>query len=245
MTESPKLYSSLAPWWALVSAPEEYEEEADYYRSLLESACAGPMDTVLELGSGGGNNAWHMKQRVRLTLVDFSEEMLAVSRRLNPECEHLHGDMRTLRLNRTFDAVFVHDAVAYMTTEEDLRAAMVTAYVHCRAGGATLFAPNHLADSFKPSVDHGGHDGDGRTVRYLERAWDPDPTDSIHTVDYAFLLCAQDGTVSAVHDRHICGLFSTATWLELLSEVGFVARPEHFEHSEPDEPLKIFVAQRP
>lgn len=132
MSESPKLYSSLAPWWALVSAPEEYEEEADYYRSLLESACAGPMKTVLELGSGGGNNAWHMKQSVRMTLVDFSEEMLAVSRRLNPECEHLNGDMRSLRLHRTFDAVFVHDAVAYMTTEDDLRAAMMTAYVHCR-----------------------------------------------------------------------------------------------------------------
>ena len=36
-----------------------------------------------------------------MTLVDLSEEMLAVSRELNPECEHLQGDMRTLRLGRT------------------------------------------------------------------------------------------------------------------------------------------------
>ncbi len=33
------------------------------------------------------------------------------SRELNPDCEHVLGDMRTLRLGRTFDAVFVHDAV--------------------------------------------------------------------------------------------------------------------------------------
>jgi hypothetical protein len=38
----------------------------------------------------------------------------------DPECEHLQGDMRELRIDRTFDAVFVHDAIAYMTTEEDL-----------------------------------------------------------------------------------------------------------------------------
>jgi hypothetical protein len=40
-----------------------------------------------------------------MTLVDLSEEMLVVSRQLNPECQHHQGDMRTVRLGRTFDAV--------------------------------------------------------------------------------------------------------------------------------------------
>ena len=48
--------------------------------------------------------------------------MLALSATLNPECEHLEGDMRTLRLGRTFDVVFIHDAISYLTTEDDLRA---------------------------------------------------------------------------------------------------------------------------
>jgi hypothetical protein len=55
----------------------------------------------------------HLKARFAMTLVDLSGEMLAVSRRFNPECEHLQGDMRTVRLGRAFDAVFVHDAVDY------------------------------------------------------------------------------------------------------------------------------------
>ena len=42
-----------------------------------------------------------------MTLVDLSDGMLAVSRQLNPECEHHLGDMRTVRLGRTFDAVWV------------------------------------------------------------------------------------------------------------------------------------------
>jgi hypothetical protein len=38
--------------------------------------------------------------------------------------------MRTLRLGRAFDVVLVHDAIMYMTTEEELLAAAETAFAH-------------------------------------------------------------------------------------------------------------------
>jgi ubiquinone/menaquinone biosynthesis C-methylase UbiE len=97
----PRLYHELADWWHLLSAPEDYAEEAAYYTELLVDACRPRR--VLELGSGGGNNASHMKRRFELTLVDRSPEMLAQSRELNPECEHVQGDMRSVRLGREFD----------------------------------------------------------------------------------------------------------------------------------------------
>ena len=115
-----RLYGDLAPWFHLLTAPEDYAvEAARYERLILESLPEA--ETLLELGSGGGNNASHLKRRFACTLSDLSPQMLTLSRELNPECEHVLGDMRTLRLGRTFDAVFVHDAVAYMTTESDLR----------------------------------------------------------------------------------------------------------------------------
>jgi trans-aconitate methyltransferase len=52
---------------------------------------------VLELGSGGGHNAFHLKARYAMTLVDLSEDVLTVSRRLNPKCDHHRGDMRGSR----------------------------------------------------------------------------------------------------------------------------------------------------
>src|SRR5436190_3075338 len=110
-SEAPKLYGELADWFRLLTAPEDYAEEAELYRALVVEGCAFPPRTVLELGSGGGNNASHLKRHFEMTLVDRSREMLAISRSLNPECEHLVGDMRSVRLGRTFDAVFVHDAV--------------------------------------------------------------------------------------------------------------------------------------
>jgi SAM-dependent methyltransferase len=240
------MYQEFASWWPLLSAPAVYAEEAGIYRRLLLEASREPPRTVLELGSGGGNNASHLKADFQLTLVDLSAGMLEVSRELNPECEHVKGDMRTVRLGRVFDAVFVHDAINYMTNERDLQLAMETAFAHCRAGGAALFAPDQLRETFRTGTDHGGHDGNGRSARFLEWTWDPDPLDTTCTVDYAYLLREADGSVRVEHDRHVEGVFPRATWLRLLEETGFQARAVPVEHSELEPgTYELFVATRP
>ena len=132
--DRPKLYHELASWFHLLTAPEDYAEEAEFYRKAIFTASDQTPVTLLELGSGGGNNASHLKAHFQLTLVDLSPEMLAISRQLNPEWEHLQGDMREVRLERQFDAVFIHDAVMYLTIEADLQRAIETAYIHSRPG---------------------------------------------------------------------------------------------------------------
>jgi SAM-dependent methyltransferase len=236
-----RFYGELAEWWPLVSPAEEYEEEAGFAASLL-----GPAGDVLELGSGGGHNASYLKARFSMTLVDLSPEMLEVSQRLNPECEHVCGDMRSVRLGRTFDAVFVHDAVDYMTTEADLRLAVETAYVHCRPGGVAVFMPDSTTETFEPSTDHGGTDGaGGRAVRYLEWSWDPDPSDNEALTEYAFLLRQPDGGVRTVHETHRLGLFAHADWLRLLGDAGFQADAVPEVTSENRPPRTAFVGRRP
>jgi SAM-dependent methyltransferase len=215
------MYHALAGWWHLLSDPADYAEEAALFVKLLSEACDPPPGTVLELGSGGGNNASHMKAHFTLTLSDISPEMIASSLSLNPECEHIVGDMRTLRLDRTFDAVFTHDAIMYMRSEDDLRAAMTTAFVHCRAGGAALFVPDYVRETFRPETRHGGHDGPTRCMRYLEWTHMPDEESSTFVTDFAFLLRERDGTTRIEHDVHTLGLFGREVWCRLLREAGF------------------------
>jgi SAM-dependent methyltransferase len=240
------LYNDLAAWWPLMSAPEDYAEEAAFYQQTLLTSSQRPAQTMLELGSGGGNNASHLKARFTMTLVEPSAGMLAVSRALNPDCEHVQGDMRTVRLGRQFDCVFVHDAVCYMTTEADLRAAMETAFLHCAPGGAALFCPDHVRENFQPGTDHGGHDAGPRGLRYLEWTWDPDPDDTTYRVDYAYILRDRDGSTRAEHDGHVEGLFSRGDWLRLLSEAGFAPRAVPFDHSELEPgSYELFVGRKP
>jgi trans-aconitate methyltransferase len=242
--EGHRFYGDLAVWWPLVSAPAEYAEEAAFAARLLASG-AGPTHEVLELGSGGGNNAYHLKRRFAMTLVDLSPEMLAVSRALNPECEHHRGDMRTVRLGRRFDAVFVHDAIEYMTSERDLRLALETVALHCRSGGVAVLVPDHIRENFEPSTEHGGNDDpDGRAVRYLEWSTDPDPSDTTTTTEYAFLLRDAAGRVEVAHDRHTLGLFPREVWLRALGEAGFTARAVAEVTSEDRLPREFFVGIR-
>ena len=136
-----KLYTELATWWPLVSPPSHYvEEAADLLPMLMQAADARPR-TLLELGSGGGSLAFHLKAHVRMTLSDVSPAMLHQSRQVNPKCEHVVVDMRTLDLGRTFDLVFIHDAIMYAIDESSLRATLETAARHCRTGGGVDGAP--------------------------------------------------------------------------------------------------------
>lgn len=197
---------------------------------------------MLELGSGGGNNASHLKRHFDMTLSELSPQMLAISKELNPELEHIQGDMRTLRLDREFDAVFVHDAIDYMTTEDDLRAAIQTAADHCRPGGSAMFVPDDVRETFKPRTAHGGVDKGSRGARYIEWTWDPDPEDDTYVVDFAYLLKEEDDSVRVEHDRHVIGLFPRDMWLDLLEDAGF--DPEIHEADLGDELSEIFLARR-
>jgi trans-aconitate methyltransferase len=243
MTGLPRLYTELASWFPILTAPSDYAKEASRYREVLETLSFPPR-TLLELGSGGGNNASHLKARFEMTLVDLSPDMLEVSLRLNPECEHVQGDMRSVRLGRTFDAVFVHDAVMYLTTEEDLGRAIETAFVHTRPGGGALFVPDCLRETYREATDHGGSDLGARSLRYVEWSWDPDPTDSKFRTDYAYLLRDGDGTVRCIHDTHEEGFFPRQTWLSLFTKAGFRPQSVHLDIGENGEIYEGFLAVR-
>ena len=242
------LYTELADWFHLLTAPEDYELDARHALEMLTEAIGDSPRTILELGSGGGNSASHLKAYATLTLTDLSERMLELSRTINPEVEHVQGDMRHLRLDgRRFDAVFAHDAISYLTDEADLRLTLETAFAHLRPGGAAIFEPDITREAYADATHQGGHDGaDGRQLRYLQWRTDPDPSDTWYVDEFALLLHEADGTRRVAHDEHRLGMFPRATWLELLAGVGFVevrAVPSPYE----DEGVgaESFVGRRP
>jgi len=240
-----KLYNDLASWFPLLTPPEDYAEEADVYRRIIEKHVGqGRPQTLLELGCGGGHNAFYLKEHFRMTLTDIAPAMLDLSRKLNPACEHLPGDMRTLRLARQFDAVLIQDAIGYMTTRDDLAAALRTAFVHCAPGGVALFCPDYVKETFHPGAAHGGADGDGRALRYLEWTWDADPGDDRYQVDFAYLL--REGTkVRAEYDHHTLGLFPRGEWERLILDAGFEYSVEFYEHRQaPEGSCGIFVGRK-
>jgi trans-aconitate methyltransferase len=237
----PRLYTDLASWWPLLSPPAEYEAEAEAAIGLLRDALGKVPATLLELGSGGGNNALHLKRHAAMTLVDLSPDMLGMSRKLNPDLEHVEGDMRTVRLGRTFDAVFIHDAIMYMLTEDDLAAALTTAHVHLKPGGSLLVMPDCVSETYVPDVEDGGEDAaDGRAMRYLIWTHPPVAGATAFYEDFAMMLRTPDGAVECVHDRHLFGVFSRAQWQAAFARAGFAGATEHADSWR----QVVFIARR-
>jgi SAM-dependent methyltransferase len=187
---------------------------------LLSVNATNDRPRLLELDAGGGHLASHLKARFDTTLVDLSPRMLEQSRRLNPDCRDLTGDMRSLRLEERFDAVLVFDAISHMTTEADLLATIHTARAHLELGGVALFCPDWTVECFAPGTSTGGIDGPERGMRYLE--WtQPVIRGTTYEADLVYLLREADGARRVVHDRIVLGIFPRATWKRLLTEAGF------------------------
>jgi hypothetical protein len=140
--------------------------------------------------------------------------------------------MRKVRLGHLFDAVFIHDAIDYMTTADQLRQAVTTAFVHCRPGGLALFVPDWTAERFQPTTSYGGHDSANKGLRYLEWTIDHDPTDGVYSLYMSYLIRDGKRVRQSVLDEHKLGLFPERAWLKIMREAGFQPKKLPYEHSE-------------
>ena len=116
-----RLYNDLAHLWPLFDPPEEYAQEAAFWRQVLREKLGPGRHHVLELGVGGGHLLSHLTADVQATAVDISEGMLTHSLKLKSGGGHHVGDMRSVRLGRTFQAGLIPDAISYILHEEGLR----------------------------------------------------------------------------------------------------------------------------
>ena len=152
------------------------------------------------------------------TLLDLAPAMLDLSRRLNPECEHVQGDMRTVRLGRVFDCVLVHDAVSYMASRADLQSAIATAS-RTPLPAVALFQPELVAETSRRAPRRRqrrrGTSPALSGMALCPRSRPPDVRDR-HRLPAA----RRERRRQRPPDRHVIRLFPRAVWLELLAAAG-------------------------
>jgi hypothetical protein len=65
-----RIYRDLARWYPLIADADEYADETDHICRLMTAMCERTSATLLELSSGPGHMASHLKSRLRCTLTD-------------------------------------------------------------------------------------------------------------------------------------------------------------------------------
>ncbi len=247
-----RLYKELAWTWPIISPPEEYRTEARQFWDFLRTTARGRVQEVLHLGCGAGHVDSRLKRYVRITGVDLSPAMLRLARRLNPDVTYRRGDMRTVRLDRTFDGVLISDAVAYMQTPRDLRKAFATAFRHLRPGGAFVTYAEHIRGRLPQNYTRPIQGRRGRDeVVFVENLYVPDPRAETLEATFVYLI-RRSGRLRVETDRHVLGFFPEAEWRHALREVGFEAvhaGPDPRAPKEDDAPLgkhmPWFVGRKP
>lgn len=240
-----EFYERLATWWPVISPVEDYAEEAAELLALLQRLRPNAR-SLLELGSGGGHVAHYLAPHYACCLTDISAPMLAMSAQLNPSCEHVVADMRTLALGRQFDVVLAHDAIDYITSVADLARVCATVWSHLRPGGVVVLLPDAVTETFEPGTDVSGGDApDGRAARLFEWSEAHVPGASTSVVHYAFLLRDASGAVESVYERHETGMFPESTWVRALEECGFSVQVLLETTQEDRPPRRVFVGEKP
>ena len=234
-----RLYGDLAYLWPLMSPPEEYADESPHWRNQILTRLHKRPIHALELGTGGGHFLSHLTDIVDATAVDLSESMLENARRLNPGVEHILGDMRDIRLERTFDAVLIHDAIAYMTSESDLTATFATARAHLEPGGVFITMPDHYIDRpVWPYINHRTHTRDDRELTYIEYSSPDIENPSLLQSSFLFVI-TENGERRMELDHHTTGLFPVDTWRRLIEEAGFSV--ERLDYPVADGPISQYL----
>lgn len=121
-------------------ADKDYAGEAARAVALAAQYSGRSPASVLELGSGTGGHAVHLAAAgIDVVGVESSPDMIARA----PEVAGLRlvkGDARSVRLERTFDAVLsLFHVASYQAEDGDLAAFFATGAAHLAPGGAFLF----------------------------------------------------------------------------------------------------------
>jgi SAM-dependent methyltransferase len=179
-------------------------------RSLLDVAC------------GTGQHLRFLREHFDVEGVDLSADMIAVARSHLPDVMLHVGDMRTLELGRSFDAVTcLFSSIGYMIEPEDLREAIRRFAAHLRPGGVLVFdgwlRPDAWIDGPRPEPEV-VRDGSTTVVRLVSGAREGRITDfDMHH------LVRTDAGVEHFVEHHRLALTPTEEYVAAVEESGLKA----------------------
>jgi SAM-dependent methyltransferase len=147
------IFNNYARYYNILYRDKNYFQEVEFIHRLIQThkpqAENAESINILELGCGTGKHATLLANKgYKIHGVDFSQQMLTMAENslatLTPELksrlQFTQGDIRTLRVNQTFDVILsLFHVISYQTTNEDLLLSFATVKEHLKPGGIFIF----------------------------------------------------------------------------------------------------------
>ncbi|UJW28734.1 class I SAM-dependent methyltransferase [Saccharothrix sp. AJ9571] len=153
-----------------------------------------PGGSVLDLGCGTARDVAALAGTPDCVGVDLQPQLIEHARRQHPGLDLRVGDLRTVRLGRTFDTILcLGNSLAYLLHNDDIRAAFTTFAAHAHPGTVliiiTQIAPSAISAPARGRIEAAGiraevtteHLWDARTqIATLHRTWQLDDGTTEH-----------------------------------------------------------------
>jgi len=222
MTES--VFNAYSRYYDLLYRDKDYAAEVEYIDGLLQRHGVTGAE-LLEFGSGTGKHGRLLAQRgYRVTGIERSADMVAQAEQVDGfQCQV--GDISTVQLGRTFDAVLsLFHVISYQVSNEAVQAVFSRAAEHLTPGGLFIFdvwySPAVYAQ--RPSVRVKRLEGEGLRVT---RIAEPETYPNENRVDVNYQIFAEEqasGEVEMLSESHPMRHFS-------LPELDLFAQMSGFE----------------
>jgi SAM-dependent methyltransferase len=133
------IFDFYSKYYDLLYSDKDYISETNYIVNLM-ARFELKGDDILEFGSGTGIHACLLAGKgYKVTGIERSEQMVNMAR-LVPGFTCQQGDICTVKLGRTFDAVLsLFHVVSYQTTNSAVQDVFARAADHLKPGGLFLF----------------------------------------------------------------------------------------------------------
>ncbi|MCS4054126.1 class I SAM-dependent DNA methyltransferase [Salinibacter ruber] len=224
------VFDAYAEYYDLLYAGKEYEEEVEYVEQHIQSYTDGA-ERLLDLGCGTGRHGLAFANRgFEVMGIDQSTRMVEAARaRTEGErsVEVTEGDVRSVRLDRTFDIVTaLFHVVSYQQTNEDLRRTLDTVRRHLSPDGLFLFdcwyGPTVLTVRPEVRVKRLEND-DVRVIRIAE----PEMQANANLVNVNYTIFVEDkaqNRVEELKETHTMRYLFAPEVTSLLEDFGFAVR---------------------
>jgi len=216
------LFKQLARYYDKIYHWKDYEKDVDFLEKVFRKHDLKVRD-ILDVACGtGAHAALLVKRGYNVIGVDLNEEMLKIARRKVKNAVFLKGDMRDLKLGRTFDAVIcMFSSITYNRTLSELQKTLSGFHKHLKAKGIVVFDTHFLRERFV----HGyrgvtGYDGDELTIARFDFS---EKFGKRGRITFSYLIREGNNFDYIRGDVHEVGLFSLSEIVGAMRKAGFAA----------------------
>ncbi len=217
-----------AELYDIFSSQQDFRKETNFIIKVVKKFKKTKENSLLNVGCGTGNHDKFLKKHFNVFGIDLNKDILRLAKKKNPKIQYKLGDMKSFKLNKTFNIITaLTGVISYNYSYKELKKTLTNLYNHLEKGGILIFNWAVVKEvafekgekiNFTTVAAFSIKDAD---CVLINNAYDPDRKDTTMESHLIFLIRKNKGPLKVIVDKHLQGLFELKKVRKILKDIGF------------------------